>query len=116
MEAAIVLTEGVVLCPDPVLIPICPPCCYQVRTQVLQCLCHALDYPHPSPNHLSLILPHLHMQGSIVKGHKQLLVTSIDSRENSSKVIQPFFFLPGSESGKHGKLGFGLVLCFCLAC
>lgn len=67
-EAAIVLMEVVVLCLDPVLIPVCPPCCSLVHSQVLPCLCHAQDCPHLSPNHLSLILPFLHLyqsQGSM---------------------------------------------------
>lgn len=67
--AATVLMEGVVLYPDPVLIPIFLPYYSPVRTQVLQCLFHDQD-PHLSPNHLSRTLPFLHLQRRILSGHR----------------------------------------------
>lgn len=60
-EAAIVLKEEEVRCPDPVLIQVCPPCCSLVHTQAPPCLSHAQDCPHLSPNHLSLVPPLQHL-------------------------------------------------------
>lgn len=69
-EAAIVLMEAAVLCPDPVLILVFPPCYSLVRTQVVLCLSHAQDCPHLSPNNLSLVLPLLHLEISMVSEQK----------------------------------------------
>lgn len=61
-EATIVQTEGVVLFPDPVLIPACRPCCSLLaHNPDLLCLSHARDCPLLSPNRLVPIHPLLHL-------------------------------------------------------
>lgn len=65
-EAAIVLMEGAVLCPDLNQVQVSPPCCCLLHIQVLLCLSHAQDCPHLSPNRLSPILPLQHLQTSSV--------------------------------------------------
>ncbi len=91
-EAAIVPMEGVVQCPDPVLILVCPPCCYLAHNPVLPCLSHAQDCLHLSPNHLSLILPLLPLQGRIISSHKSTIVASIESKMKSSQLIRQLIF------------------------
>lgn len=61
-EAAIVQTEGAVLFPDPVLIPVYRPCCSLLaHNPDLLSLSRARDCPLLSPNHLALIHPLLHL-------------------------------------------------------
>lgn len=108
-EAAIVLREGVVRFPDPVPIPICPPyCSLLVHTLILLCLSHALDCLHLSPNHLSLILPLLHLyqsQGSM--GNWALvwcfasasLAEAWDLAEKGAQALRPLCWMAGNSCG-----------------
>jgi len=50
---------------------------------------------------------------NIVSGQMYILVAYIESTKTKNSQL---FNLPVSESGKHGKLGFGLELCFCPVC
>lgn len=118
-EAAIVLMEEAVLCPDPVLILIYPPCCsLPFHTQVLPYPCHAQDCPHPSPNHLFLILPHQHLyqsQGSM--GNWVLvwcfafawLVEAWDLSGKDGRASRPLCWMAGNSCGGEHPLA-------CLRC